>query len=537
MPVRWYQSFYWRVAGAFLLCLVTMLVVQAVLFVWVISRGGPALPGQPPDRFAQTVARDLADALERDATLDLSAFVAEQFGRDAHPFFVVMADGRAVSNAGPVPEALLRAARGALRRWPGLDPPLGSPDGRRGPPPDDAEAFGRGARPEGRVPGPPGDEGRGFLDRPPRGPRGDPFRPSRPVPVVVRGQLAAVVIVPPVAPFRFLLRRYAPTLSVVAGGALVAGALLAAVVVFGPTRRRLRAVELAARRLGAGDLTARVPADGGDEVAAVAAAFNAMAGDLAARAEALAAADRSRRQLLADVSHELTTPVTAVRGYLETLAMPELGLDDATRARYLGIIGDETERLERIIGDLLELARLEGGGSALAPDDVDVEPLFARVLARHDRSARNAGVHFATAVPLDATRIRADRDRIEQALQNLAANALRYAPSGSTIELRATRAADGTVTLTTTDDGPGIPPEHLPHVFDRFYKVDASRAARSDAERQDGGSTAPGGSGLGLSIVKAIVERHGGRVSVASRPGRTVFTIAGLPGADAEAAD
>src|SRR5262249_58578070 len=109
-----------------------------------------------------------------------------------------------------------------------------------------------------------------------------------------------------------------------------------------------------ARRLpGSGDVTAGAPARGGDEVAAVATAFNAMADDLAVRAEALAAADRARRQLLADVSHELTTPVTAMRGYLETLRMPELDLDDPTRARYLGIISDETGRLERIIGDLV----------------------------------------------------------------------------------------------------------------------------------------------------------------------------------------
>jgi signal transduction histidine kinase len=103
-------------------------------------------------------------------------------------------------------------------------------------------------------------------------------------------------------------------------------------------------VEDAARRLGTGDLTARAPASGGDEVAAVATAFNQMA-------DALAAADRSRRQLLADVSHELTTPVTAMRGYLETLAMPELGIDAATRVRYLRIISDETERLEQVEAD------------------------------------------------------------------------------------------------------------------------------------------------------------------------------------------
>lgn len=100
--------------------------------------------------------------------------------------------------------------------------------------------------------------------------------------------------------------------------------------------------------------------------AAVASAFNAMVADLARRAEAPAAADRARRQLLADVSHELNTPVTAIRGYLETLTMADFNLDDETRARYLRIVGDEVARLERIIGDLLDLARLEGGGGTFA---------------------------------------------------------------------------------------------------------------------------------------------------------------------------
>src|ERR1019366_7199422 len=103
------------------------------------------------------------------------------------------------------------------------------------------------------------------------------------------------------------------------------------------------------------------------------------------RAEALATSDRVRRQLLADVSHELTTPVTAMRGYLETLTMPELQLDASTEARYLTIISDETSRLERIIGDLLDLARLEGGGGALTIDAVSVAQLFDPVCARHQR--------------------------------------------------------------------------------------------------------------------------------------------------------
>jgi signal transduction histidine kinase len=445
----------------------------------------------------------------------------------------MLPDGRVISNDGPFPEQVLRLARAALQRperfeRPGADRPgLDRPGlDRPGPPsPFDRTERGDGAPPfERRNPpfdrGTPGPFGRGRI------PRGDPFRPNRPVPVIVNGQLAGVVVVPPVAAFPYLLRRYAPTLAVVAGGALVVGALLATIAIFGPTRRRLKAVEDAAKRLGGGDLTARVPTAGRDEVAAVAAAFNAMADDLSTRADALAASDKARRQLLADVSHELTTPVTAMRGYLETLKMPELGLDDARRARYLEIIAEETARLEHIIGDLLDLARLEGGGGSLVMDDVPVDQLFGRVVARHERAAQEALVQLSVIIEPRAQTVYGDRERLEQAVQNLAANALRYAPAGTRIELRAAAAADGTISISVSDQGPGIPSDHLPHIFDRFYKVDSSRATA--AESADGSTMRKGGSGLGLSIVKTIVERHGGRISVTSEPGRTTFEITGL---------
>ena len=214
----------------------------------------------------------------------------------------------------------------------------------------------------------------------------------RPTPIVVAGRLAGVVVVPPDAPFAVVLGRFAPMLGAVAVGVLIVGTIAASGLIFGPARRRLRQLEGAARSFGAGDLSARAPARGGDEIAAVATAFNTMADDLTARAEALAASDRARRQLLADVSHELTTPVTAMRGYLETLTMPELALDEATKGRYLQIIGDETARLERIIGDLLDLARLEGGGGTLSIADVPVSDLFDRVAARHERACERQQV-------------------------------------------------------------------------------------------------------------------------------------------------
>jgi two-component system sensor histidine kinase BaeS len=407
------------------------------------------------------------------------------------------------NGGGPIPESLIGPARARLSA------PAQEGRGDRG-------RFGRGGGPGGGFGGGPGAGAGGAVG----------FRGDRPVPVVIAGQVAGVVVVPPRAPFSFLVRRYAPTLTLVSSGALIVGALLAAVVIFGPARKRLLAVEDAARRLGRGDLTARAPAEGGDEVAAVAMAFNSMAHDLGARAEALATSDRMRRQLLADVSHELTTPVTAMRGYLETLAMPEFAVDEATRTRYLGIIDDETQRLERIIGDLLDLARLEGGGGTLSIGDVRVAHLFDRVSARHERAGREAGVSIVARIESGADIVVGDRDRLEQAMQNLAANALRYAPPGTSIELRARREGAWTV-LSVADEGPGIPAEHLPRVFDRFYKAEASRMQQAGVG---------GGSGLGLSIVRAIVERHGGTAAVRSRPGQTVFDLR-LPPSDVHPAE
>ena len=164
------------------------------------------------------------------------------------------------------------------------------------------------------------------------------------------------------------------------------------------------------------------------------------------------------------------------------------------------------------MGDLLDLARYDAGGVSLALESVPVADLFARVTGRHAQAAQEKQVTMVVTPYEDGLLVTGDPHRLEQALQNLASNALRHTPPGGTVTLGATR-DDGAVKLLVSDTGVGIPPEHLPHVFDRFYKADQSRSKI--------------GSGLGLSIVRAIVERHGGKVSVRSTPGvETVFEIA-----------
>jgi signal transduction histidine kinase len=301
------------------------------------------------------------------------------------------------------------------------------------------------------------------------------------------------------------LRDLGPTLALVALGLLAMGTALAALLIFRPARRRLTDLQAAARALGAGETGVRAVETGGDEVTALARGFNEMATELEERTLALERANRIRRQLLADVSHELTTPLAAIRGYVETLGMSELALTDATRARYLRIVNDETERLEHLVGDLLDLARLEGGGGAWRAEDVPIQQLLERVRHRHEPALVDKHVTLETEQQSGAVTVTGDQNRLEQALQNLVANAVRHTPSGGTVSVRAVPATGGT-TFVVEDTGPGIAPEHLDRVFDRFYKADESRA----------GTETPSGSGLGLSIVRAIVTRHGGTITASN---------------------
>jgi signal transduction histidine kinase len=510
------HSLYLRIALGFLAVLTVLLIVQALLFLWLTGRFVTSASSRTPQQLADQVARELSDALAENPALDLQAHVHEHFGDVAQPFAVVMRDGRrAFNRPGVLPRGYPDGPGSPFGpRGPGQHgpPPLGDPDR---PPPD-----WRGPPPSGAPSAPPPDAGRG-----PRG-RGGPGRQIM-APIVVDSLQVGFVAVPAAAPpVSVLLRELGPTLTWSGLGLLIVGAVLASLLIFGPAHKRLRSLGEAAKAIGEGRTDVRASEAGGDEVTALAQAFNKMAADLEARASALAASDDARRQLLADVSHELMTPLTAIRGYVETLAMPHASRDEAARRRYLDIIDQETYKLEMIIGDLLDLARLEGGGGELVLERVPVTELFRRVLDRHGPAIRDRELTVDANVTPDDLHVRGDANRLEQVLQNIAANAVRHTPRGGRIALSAERRGE-LVCLAVQDSGPGIPAEHLSHVFDRFYKADRSRThvdpAASGARAN---RTIEIGSGLGLSIVRAIVHRHGGTVSAHNVPaGGALFEV------------
>ena len=532
----WYRSIYWRIAFGFVALLAVLLGTQALVFLWMTGRMSELVPGRSPAELAQTIALDLERALPENPALNLDEYLNSRYSSLYRGWVVVTRDNRAVFSrvVPPMPNAA-GAVRGRLfdRDRQGPPPPnAGSDGGASGGPPaagstpaqpapqtqarpsrDQGAGTQQGGSDQQRDQGGRGGGRRGGFGRGGRG--GGPGGPGGPgggleyAPVLINGEPFAMVGVPIDPPPLWLaVQNIGPTLAIAAVGLLVTGAVVGAFIIFAPSRRRMRSLQDAARALGRGETGARAVATGGDEVTELARAFNDMASNLEQRTSALVAADESRRRLLADVSHELMTPLAAIRGYVETMAMDGVRIDDPTRRRYLGIVGDETERMEHIIGDLLDLARVEGGGGQWKREPVSLASLFERVEQRHGPILRARGIRMTARVSSDAATVVGDPNRLEQVLQNLAANAVRHTPAGGSVTL-STRGSNGDVEIDVEDSGPGVPEEHLPHIFDRFYKVDSART----------GTDVPSGSGLGLSIVQAIVHRHGGRIAAANAPG------------------
>ena len=223
-------------------------------------------------------------------------------------------------------------------------------------------------------------------------------------------------------------------------------------------------------------------------------------------------ADQIRRDFVANVSHELRTPLTAIRGYVEALLDGETDAEDTKK--FLEIIARHSARMERLVSDLLRLARLDARQEALDLAPCDLQQLFNTVVGDVAQTAEAKRQMVTTAVDPAACHITADPAKLHDVLRNLVENAVHYSPDTATIRLEARR-ENGAVRISVSDSGPGIPPDDLSRVFERFYRVDKSRSR-------------PGGTGLGLAIVKHLVELHGGQASAENRPeggARFVITL------------
>ena len=286
----------------------------------------------------------------------------------------------------------------------------------------------------------------------------------------------------------------------VAAFAILVGGVALIVLVAGALRRRIAPIGAlieAAAQIERGDYSVRVPERGGREVRALARTFNTMSARLSA-------IDSQRRSFLADVAHELRTPLAIMRGRLEAMLDGIHPRDDDHLRAILG----HAESLERLVGDVATVAQAETGALPLNLEQVDLAVLASAVAEDFAEASRQGGVEIRIRVGADATPLTADAARMRQALANLVANALRYGAPGGVIDIAVDRTAEGTV-LTVRDDGTGISSELLPHVFERFVRGPDSR-----------------GSGLGLPIVADIAAAHGGSATAASTPGEgTTVTL------------
>ena len=267
--------------------------------------------------------------------------------------------------------------------------------------------------------------------------------------------------------------------------------------------RPIHALTAAVQRMEAGDRSARVPVSGRrqDEVGRLSQAFNAMAVSMEEN-------ERQRQAMVSDIAHELRNPLTNVRGYLEGVQDGLVPLDESLVASLL----EESTLLGRLVDDLQDLALADAGRLHLHAQPLDAADLVEQVTAAHRAAAAVAGVTISADVRPPVL-IEADPGRLRQALGNLVGNALRYTAPGGQVTVSAF-AAGGQATLTVGDNGAGISPEHLPHIFDRFYRADPSRSRET------------GGSGLGLAITRHIVEAHGGSIDVESEPERgSTFSV------------
>ena len=260
------------------------------------------------------------------------------------------------------------------------------------------------------------------------------------------------------------------------------------------------------RRLASGQRSGGLSGRSDDELGQLVRELDRMGSALASAVQRLEAEQSQRRRMFADLSHELYAPLTNVLGYLESLGMSEVDRDPALRSRYLGIAQQQSEALAALVEDLRALSRLECEGLSLVREPVCLGDVLDAELRALGRRAEHNRQTLVSAIPDHDLWLDGDGARLAQVLRNLLDNALRHSPRGATVRVELAQRS-GQLVLSVVDSGPGIAAEHVPHLTERFYRVDASRARST------------GGRGLGLAIARAIVEAHDGKLEIRSSPG------------------
>lgn len=291
----------------------------------------------------------------------------------------------------------------------------------------------------------------------------------------------------------------------VAGAIALAISMLFALYLSGAISRPIREVTEAARRMAAGDYSAEVPVRGSDETAELARDFNAMAARVRTAYEL-------QRNFVGNVSHELRTPLTSIEGFSQAL-LDGVSTSEEEQRRSLEIINQESKRLVRVLRDLLLLSQIDAGELRPEMRQTDLTDLVRRLESIYGARAEESGLALRVEAPPQPVTLFTDPDRLERILTNLLDNAFKYTGEGGTVALSAV-VSEASVRISVADTGAGIPPEVLPNIFDRFYRVEKSRSKKT------------GGSGLGLSISKELVWSLGGTINVQSLLGHgTTFTV------------
>jgi two-component system OmpR family sensor kinase len=299
-------------------------------------------------------------------------------------------------------------------------------------------------------------------------------------------------------------------------GASVLFAALGGLFLFNALTRRVRRLAMAMSAFRAGKLNERVEfAEGvkqrGDELSRLGAAFNEMAEKIVEQMQTLAQTDRMRRELVANVSHDLRTPLASLQGYLETLILREDALPEQERRSYLEVALKHTERLGKLVAELVDLAKLDAGDRELQWEPVSLGELVQDIVQKFQLAAESRSIRLEASFSEDLPFVLGDIGLIERVFENLIENALRHTPAGGVVRVTLSPAQDR-VTVQVADTGEGIPAEKIGRVFDRFYQVDKNEKEKS------------GRAGLGLAIVKRVVELHGGTIRAERRTqGGTTF--------------